>query len=56
MSREASAKYYQQNKEKIEKSIVKDIKILLKKKKTKCENMLVNDIRISQKMKKQRLV
>ena len=52
MSREASAKNDEkkQNK-KIKKSLMKDIKMLLKKKRTKSENMAVNDIRISQKTK-----
>ena len=30
---------------------MKDIKILLQKKKTKSENMVANDVRISQKLK-----
>ena len=33
------------------KSLVKDIKMFLKKEKTKKENMVANDIKISQKMK-----
>ena len=37
--------------EKIQKSLMKDIKILLKKKKTKSKNMGVNVIRIPQKLK-----
>ena len=49
--RQASAKYYKKNKEKIKKSLVKGIKIFLKKKKTERENMVVNGIKISQKMK-----
>ena len=52
MTRQASAKYYQKNKEKIEKkSLVKGMKIFLKKKKTKGKNMVMNVIKISQKMK-----
>ena len=39
------------NKKKIKKSLMKGIKMLLKKKRTKSENMAVNDIRISQKTK-----
>ena len=51
MARQASAKY-KKNKEKIKKkSIVKAIKILLKKKKTKIEKMFVNPMRSFQKVK-----
>ena len=35
MFRNLSAKYYQENKEKLEKNLVKNIKIFLKKKKKK---------------------
>ena len=34
MSKDSSARYYKKNKEKNQKSLLKDIKILLKKKKT----------------------
>ena len=51
MIRQTSAKYHPKNKEKIQKNLVKDIKILLKKEKTKSENIIVNAMRISQKMK-----
>ena len=44
------------NKEKFKKkSLVKDIKIFLKKKKTENDNMVENDIKISQKLKKRLL-
>ena len=36
-----SAKYNQENKERLEKNLVKDIKIFLKKKKKKSNNMVV---------------
>ena len=49
MFRESSTRSYQNNKEKIKKSLVKDIKIFLKKKKS--NNMVMNNITISQKMK-----
>ena len=39
MSKNLSAKYYQENKEKVQNKLVKDIKILLKKKKKKSDNM-----------------
>ena len=52
MSKNLSAKYYLENKERLQKKLVKDIKILLKKKKKKSNNMVVNVTNISQKMKK----
>ena len=51
MSKNSSAKYYQDNKERLQKRLVKDIKIFLKKKKKKSNNMDKNDTEISQKMK-----
>ena len=48
MSKDLSGRYYQKKKKK---SPMKDIKILLQKKKTKSENMVANDVRISQKLK-----
>ena len=52
MSKNLSAKYYLENKERLQKKLVKDIKILLKKKKKKSNNMVVNVAKIYQKMKK----
>ena len=52
MSKNLSAKYYQKNKERLQKKLVKDIKNFLKKKKKKINNMVVNVTKISQKMKK----
>ena len=49
--RKASPKYYQKAKRRFKKSPLKDIKILLKKKKIKSNNKTANDIRISRKMK-----
>ena len=49
MPKNLSAKYYQENKERLQKKLVKDIKIFLKKKKN--ENMVVSIIKISQKKK-----
>ena len=40
MFRNLSAKYYQENKEKLEKNLVKNIKIFLKKKKKKKQHGL----------------
>ena len=52
MSKDSSVRYYQKNnKKRLKKSLAKDIKIFLKKKKTKSEIMAVNDVRISQKLK-----
>ena len=41
MSKNSSAKYYQDNKEKLQKKLVKDIKVFLKKKKKKSDSMVV---------------
>ena len=46
-----SAKYYPENKERLQKKLVKDIKIFLRKKEKKSDNMLVNVTKISQKTK-----
>ena len=51
-----SAKHYQENKERLQKKIVKDIKIFLKKKKKKSDNMVVNITKIYQKMKNKNLL
>ena len=51
MYQNLSAKYYQENKERLQKKLVKNIKIFLKKKKKKSDNMVVNVKKISQKMK-----
>ena len=50
MSKNSSVKYYQDNKERLQKKLVKDIKVFLKKKKKK-NNMVVKDEKISQKIK-----
>ena len=52
MSKNVSAKYNQENKEILQKKLLKDIKIFLKKKKKKGSNMVMNVTKISQKMKK----
>ena len=52
MSKNLSAKYYQENKERLQKKLLKDIKMFLKKKKKKSDNMVVNVTKISQKMEK----
>ena len=55
MSKNLSAKYYQENKEKPRKKLVKDIKIFLKKKK-KSYKRVMNITKISQKMKMKSLL
>ena len=47
-----SAKCYQENKERIQKKLVKDIKIFVKKKKKKSNNMVMNVTKISRRVKK----
>ena len=51
MSKTLLAKYYQENKDRLQKKLVKDIKIFLKKKKKKSYNMVMNVKKISQKIK-----
>ena len=51
ISENVSAKYDQENKERLQKKLVKDIKIFLNKKKKKSNNMVVKVTKISQKMK-----
>ena len=48
MSQKLSAKYDQENKERLhQKKLVKEIKIFLRKKKKKSDNMVVNVTKIS---------
>ena len=56
MSKSLSAKYYQENKEKLQKKLAKDIKIFIKKNNKKSDNMVMNIIKISQKMKNKSLL
>ena len=56
MSKNLSAKYNQENKERLQKKLVKDIKIFLKKKKEKGNNMVVNVNKILSEDEKQKLV
>ena len=55
MSKNLSAKYYQENKEKLQ-ELMKDIKIFLKKKNKYSINMVVNITKISQIMKNKSLL
>ena len=56
MSKDLSAKYYENNKERIQKKLVKDIKVFLRKIKKKSNNMVVNDTKIYLNMKKKSLL
>ena len=56
MNKDISVKCYQENKEILRKSSVKDIKIFLKKKKKKINNMVVNVSKNLSKDEKQKLV
>ena len=56
MSKDPSAKYYQNNKERIQKKHLKDIKVFRNKKRKKRDNMVVNDKNICQKMKSKSLL
>ena len=56
MFKNLSVKYYQKNKERLQKELAKDIKIFLKNKKKKSDNMIMNVTKISQKMKNKNLL
>ena len=56
MSKSLSAKYYQDNIERLQENLVKDIKIFLQKKKKKSDCIVVNVTKISQKMKNKSLL
>ena len=56
MFRNLSAKYYQENNERLHKKLVKYIKVILKKKRKKSDNMVENVTNISQKMKNKSLL
>ena len=56
MSKNFSAKYYQEDKESLQRKLVKNIKIFLRNKKKKSDNIVVNVTKISQKMKNKSLL
>ena len=56
MSKSLSAKYYQENKERLQKNLVKDVKIRLKRKEKRSNNVVVNIVKTFQKMKSKRLL
>ena len=47
MSKDLSAKYNQENKERLQEKLMKNIKIFLKKKNIKSDNMVINATKIS---------
>ena len=51
MSKNSSAKYYQENKERLREKLVKDMKTFLRKKKKMSDNMIVTVTKTSQKIK-----
>ena len=55
MSKILSTTYYQENNERLQKKLAKDIKIFLMKKKKKSSNIVVNVSKISHKMKNKSL-
>ena len=56
MSKDYSDKYYQNDKERLLKKLVKDIKVYLKKNMIQSNNMVMIDKKISQKMKNKSLL
>ena len=56
MSKNLSAKYYKENKERLQKKLAKNTKIFLKKKKKINDNMVVNVTKTSQKKKNKSLL
>ena len=56
MSKTLTAKYYRENKERLQIKLAKDIKIFLKNKKKKIDNVVMIVIKISQKMKNKSLL
>ena len=56
MSKDSLAKYYQNKKERLQRKLVKNIEVFLKKKKKKGDNMIMNDTKIYQEMKNKSLL
>ena len=56
MSKSWSAKNYEDNKERLQKNLVKDIKVYVKKKKKNNDNMILKNTKISQEMKNKRFL
>ena len=47
MSKDSSAKYYQDNKARLQEKLVKDTKVFIKKKKKKSNNMVMIDTNLN---------
>ena len=47
MSKDSSAKYYQDNKARLQEKLVKDIKVFIKEKKKKSNNMVMIDTNLN---------
>ena len=56
MFKDSSAKYYHINKERLQKNLMKDIKVFLKKKKKQSNKMVRNNTKNCQKMKNKGLL
>ena len=56
MSKDLSAKYYQDNEERLQTKLVKEIKVFLKKKKKRSNDIVVNDTKDLPEDEKQKLV
>ena len=56
MSKNSSAKNYEDNKERLQKKLAKDIKFYIKKKKKNNHNMIMKNTKISQEMKSKRFL
>ena len=56
VSKKSSAKNYEDNKERLENKLVKDIKVYIKKKKKNNHNMIMKNTKFSQEMKSKRFL
>ena len=56
LSKSSSTKNYEDNKERLQKNLVKDIKVYVNKKKKNNHNMILKNTKISQEMKNKRFL
>ena len=56
MSKDSLATYYKNNKERLQRKLMKDIKVFVKKKKKKSDNIVVNYTKIYQEIKNKSLL
>ena len=56
MSQDSSDKYYQNNKERLQRNLVNDWKFFLKKEKKTSDNMVLNNTKVYQKVKNESLL